>query len=72
MVDWLVGRCAFADLHPLRGGAITGYIFESIGNKARPGRDQLTDDDVFLQTEERIGGRADGRTRQHFDRVLEG
>ena len=41
-------------------------------NKACSRRDELADDDVLFQAEERVGGGADCRACQHLDRVLEG
>ena len=62
---------AFADLRPLRGGAIAGLRAEAPGHEACARRQQLADDHVLLQAEERIGGGTDGRACQHLDGVLE-
>jgi hypothetical protein len=41
-------------------------------HEACASRDQLADDHVLLQAEERVGCRTDRRARQHLDGVLEG
>ena len=45
---------------------------EAAMHETGTGRDELADDHVLLQTEQRVGGSADGGARQHLDGVLEG
>ena len=41
-------------------------------DKACPGRDQIADDDVFLQAKKRVGRGSNRRACQHLDGMLEG
>ena len=55
----------------MRGVVDSFCVREAPVDEACPRGDELADDHVFLQAEERVGCGTDGRACQHFDGVLE-
>ena len=70
-LDCLVCRSVGGDFRPLRGTAIAFLICEAAMDKTRTRWNELADNHVLLQAEERVGCRTNCRARQHFDSVLE-
>src|SRR5512143_3135172 len=74
LMGW-IGLVAGGDvgkLGPLGAGAFLFLeVLEAVRDEAGAGRDQLADDHILLEAEERVRGGTDGRARQHLDGVLE-
>src|SRR5688572_13681071 len=68
---YLVCRSVRRYFRPLRGAAVAMLVRKATVDKACPRGDELADDHVLLQTEERVSCGTDRRARQHLDRMLE-